>query len=110
MSDEVFHGLPIPKRVVDLSEEEKQNLQLWLTTMYTRLEHGFARGCAACGVDPREAFTPDQVRQLLQEMWNSLLRVPLWELIRDSETARQLNDGHLRPVTSDELLNGRYNT
>lgn len=99
---DTIEGLPCQRKISELTPQQKENLQRWLQIMWTRLEHGLGRALFVAGV--LDAPTPEQEQKMMKIIWNSLFRVPLWEILQDEEAARAFIEGDVAPTTMEDIF------
>jgi hypothetical protein len=90
--------------VEELCKTKEGRREVWLYFMRERITHGLARVFYELGI---EIPTTEKQERACEIMWDTILRVPIWQLIEDRELAENLKKSGIKPMGADDLYKMR---
>lgn len=90
------------KPIADIPKERLERIQRWLIIVYRKIEYGLINGITNANLPP---LSRSNMQAITSEIYNTVFRVPIFELIQEEEIATQLLTQKVRPMTVDDLFN-----
>jgi hypothetical protein len=89
------------KPIADIPKERLERIQRWLIIVYRKIEYGLAQGINNANLPP---LSRSNMQAITSEIYNTVFRVPIFELIQEEEIATQLLTQQIRPMTVDDIF------
>ena len=90
------------KPIADIPKERLERIQRWLIIVYRKIEYGLINGITNANLPP---LSRSNMQAITSEIYNTVFRVPIFELLLEEDIATQLLTQKVRPMTVDDIFN-----
>jgi hypothetical protein len=102
--DQDFVDAFVNKPIADIPPEQLERIQRWLIIVFKKIEFGIINGFQELGKPP---LTHSQLEKLTSSIWETTFRVPIIELLQESEITNQLLTQKIRPMSVDDIFSDK---